>query len=78
MFKPSLWKILIILLIAVLSVSTAAIWIRLAMQSANDYTVGFSLFLAASRLIVSALILMPTAYKIRLTQINFQAVFFLL
>lgn len=74
--KPSLLKIFVILLIAVLSVSTAAIWIRLAMKVANNYTVGFSLFLAASRLIVSALILLPTAYKIKNAQITGKSLLF--
>jgi drug/metabolite transporter (DMT)-like permease len=74
--KPSSFTILIILSIAVLSVSTAAIWIRLAMKTANDYTVGFSLFLAASRLIISALILIPTVYKIKASQVTTKAFLF--
>jgi drug/metabolite transporter (DMT)-like permease len=71
--KPSVFKISIVLLIAVLSVSTAAIWIRLAMKAANDRTIGFSLFLAASRLIISALILIPSASKIKSDRVTNQA-----
>jgi drug/metabolite transporter (DMT)-like permease len=74
--KPSPFRIFIILFIAVLSVSTAAIWIRLAMKAANDYTMGFSLFLAASRLIISALILIPSASKIKSDRATTQAILF--
>jgi drug/metabolite transporter (DMT)-like permease len=74
--KPSPFKISIVLFIAVLSVSTAAIWIRLAMKAANDYTVGFSLFLAASRLIISALILIPSASKIKSDRVTIKAFLF--
>lgn len=71
--KPSNFKILAILLIAVFLVATSAIWIRLSMETANNFTIGFSLFLAASRLIISALILIPTVYKIKPSQINIKA-----
>ena len=74
--KPSNFKIVIILTAAILGVSTSAIWIRLAMQTANNYTVGFSLFLAASRLIISAIILLPTGYKIKINRINTKAYYY--
>lgn len=53
------------LAIAVLAVSSAAIWVRLAMETAGDRSVGFSLFLAASRLLVASAILLPNASKLK-------------
>lgn len=44
----------------------AAIFIRLSMAAAEDRSIGFSLFLAASRLTVSAIILLPTWSKIKI------------
>lgn len=71
--KPANFKVILILTIAILAVSTSAIWIRLAMKTANNYTVGFSIFLAASRLIISALILLPNSYKVRANSTNSKA-----
>ena len=59
------------MLIGVLAVSSSAIWIRLAMQVEDNYTLEFSLFLAASRLLVSAVILLPFSHKFQLTKTNF-------
>ena len=60
MLKPTKWQLLIVLTIGILGVSSAAIWIRLAVDLVNpDNKVGFSLFLAASRLIIAASILLP-------------------
>jgi len=59
------------LLIGVLAVSSSAIWIRLAMQAADNYTLEFSLFLAGSRLLVSALMLLPFSYKFQFAKANF-------
>ncbi|MER3432333.1 MAG: EamA family transporter [Leptolyngbya sp. ERB_1_1] len=50
----------IVLTIGILSVSTAAILIRLATATSGTSGVGFSLVLAASRLSIAALILVPT------------------
>jgi drug/metabolite transporter (DMT)-like permease len=47
------------LAIAVFAISTAAVWIRLAMAAAGTRSVGFSLFLAASRLSLAAIALLP-------------------
>ncbi len=58
--KPKSWQVGIILAIGVLAASTSAILVRLAMEAAGKQGVGFSLFLAAFRLIMSALILLPT------------------
>jgi drug/metabolite transporter (DMT)-like permease len=53
-------QLTIILAIGILSVSTAAILIRLATTTAGTSSVGFSLVLAASRLSIAALTLIPT------------------
>lgn len=50
----------IVLTIGILSVSTAAILIRLATATSGTSGVGFSLVLAASRLSIAALVLVPT------------------
>ena len=61
MTKPERWQIVIVSIIGVIGVSLAAIWIRLAVDTVNPSNkVGFSLFLAASRLTVAALILIPS------------------
>lgn len=54
-----------ILIIGVLAVSTAAIFVRLAMNTAGVRGVGFSMVLAASRLTIAALVLLPAWRKIR-------------
>jgi drug/metabolite transporter (DMT)-like permease len=53
-------QLALVLAIGILSVSTAAILIRLATTTAGTSTVGFSLVLAASRLSIAALTLIPT------------------
>jgi drug/metabolite transporter (DMT)-like permease len=53
------WQVWLILILGVLAVSTASILIRLCFEVTSIETVGFSLFLAASRLTLSALILVP-------------------
>ena len=55
------WKISLVLAIGVCAASTAAILSRLAFDAAGSYGVGFSLVLAASRLSIAALILLPSA-----------------
>ena len=74
--KPKSWQVGIILTIGVLAVSTSAIFIRLAMETAGKQGVDFSLFLAASRLGMSALILLPTWRKIKTTNINSKAYYY--
>lgn len=60
MKTPSAWQIGSILAIGIVAVSMAAILIRLANDAAFITGVGFSLVLAASRLILAAIILLPT------------------
>lgn len=56
----STWKVALVLTIGVFAVSTSAIFIRLAFESAGVYNVGFSLVIAASRLSLASLILLLT------------------
>jgi hypothetical protein len=63
--KPSAWQVGVILFIGVGAVSTAAILIRLAMEAAGMQSVGFSLFLAASRLILTKLQLLKNLIIMR-------------
>jgi drug/metabolite transporter (DMT)-like permease len=58
--QPSGWQVASVLGIGILAASTAAILIRLAMASAETTGVGFSLVLAASRLTLAAIALLPT------------------
>jgi drug/metabolite transporter (DMT)-like permease len=58
------WLMALILIIGVLAVSTASILIRLANISAGTSGVGFSLVLAASRLTLSAIIILPAWPKL--------------
>jgi drug/metabolite transporter (DMT)-like permease len=59
------WQIILILIIGVIAVSTAAIFIRLLQQTANLNTLGFSVFMAASRLIISSIIILPAWGNLR-------------
>ncbi|MEM8830286.1 MAG: DMT family transporter [Cyanobacteria bacterium P01_G01_bin.19] len=71
MKKPTQWEIIIALIVGVIGVSSAAIWVRLAVDTANpDNKVGFSVFLAASRLIFSALILLTSWRKLKPSKIS--------
>jgi drug/metabolite transporter (DMT)-like permease len=57
--KPSNWQVWLVLTAGILSVSTAAIFIRVAFAAVEVQTVGFSLVLAASRLTLAAVFLIP-------------------
>ena len=58
--KPAGWQVGIILAIGVLMTSTSAIFIRLSFAIADQSGIAFSLFLAASRLIVTSILLIPS------------------
>lgn len=58
---------------AVVAVSTAAIWVRLAMEAAGNFSIGFSLFLAASRLLISSAILLPNVGKLKSQTVGISA-----
>ncbi|MEK7486942.1 MAG: DMT family transporter, partial [Planctomycetota bacterium] len=53
------WKIFSVLLVGVLGISTAAIFVRLCTNATGLHTLGFSFFLASTRLSLSCLILLP-------------------
>ncbi|MCT7982459.1 DMT family transporter [Laspinema sp. A4] len=63
--KPAPWTIVLILGLGIFALSTGAILIRLALQSAGVQGVGFSLILEASRLSLAALLLLPTWKNIK-------------
>ena len=66
MRSPQLWQVTVILTIGILSVSSTAIFIRLALEASGKLGLEFSLFLAASRLIIASIILLaawPTVVK---------------
>jgi drug/metabolite transporter (DMT)-like permease len=67
MIKPARSQILLVVVIGVIGVSLAAIWVRLAVDTVMvDNQVGFSLFLAASRMILATIILLPTWKNLKL------------
>ncbi|HEY9631092.1 MAG TPA: DMT family transporter [Coleofasciculaceae cyanobacterium] len=68
--KPANWQIILVLTVGVLSVSAAAIFIRLALAAADTAGVGFSLVLAASRLTIASLCLIPAWRNFRDAQFS--------
>ena len=76
--KPKSWQVGTILGIGVLAASTSAVFIRLAMEVAGKQGLDFSLFLAASRLSLASLILLPTWRKIKTTNVNTKAYYYAL
>lgn len=63
--QPTGWQTALVLSIGILAISTAAVLVRLATREAQLSTVGFSLVLAASRLIIASGMLLPTWRTIR-------------
>ncbi|PSF35444.1 EamA family transporter [Aphanothece hegewaldii CCALA 016] len=76
MKTPSVWQVGSILIIGVLAIATTAIFIRLATDTAGIKGVGFSLFLAASRLIIAAVILLPTWNSLKQQKIPINAYYY--
>lgn len=72
--KPAQWQILLVLTVGILTMSTAAPLARLAMTTSGQRSIGFSLILAASRLILAALVLTPTWYHFRHRKPSAQAI----
>jgi drug/metabolite transporter (DMT)-like permease len=60
---PQLWQVAIVLTLGILAVSTSAIWVRLAIETAGRRGAGFSLVLAAARLSLASLLLLPTGLQ---------------
>lgn len=68
--QPLPWQVGLVLVMGVFAVSTAAIFIRLAIASAGVRGLGFSLFLSASRLTIASLLLLPALRNLRSTQLS--------
>lgn len=63
--KSSPWQVFIILALGVFCVSTAAIFIRLALAASGRPGVGFSLVLSALRLVLASVMLLPSWTQLR-------------
>ncbi|MEL6495041.1 MAG: EamA family transporter [Cyanobacteria bacterium J06623_7] len=64
-------SVFVVIVIGVIGVSLAAIWVRLAVDvAAPTNKVGFSLFIAATRMIFSAIVLLPTWKNFKFTRTN--------
>jgi drug/metabolite transporter (DMT)-like permease len=68
--SPLKWQVGLVLVVGVFAVSTAAIFIRLSLESANASGVGFSLFLGASRLTLASCFLLPVWRNFRQAQLS--------
>lgn len=68
--QPSSSLVIFVLVVGVLTVSTAAIFIRLALTSAGVSGLGFSLFLSASRLTLASLLLLPAWRNLQHQQLS--------
>lgn len=69
--QPLMWQVGLILFAGIIAISTSAIFIRLAINSAKVSGIGFSLFLSASRLTIASLLLIPAwrnFHSIKLTR----------
>lgn len=77
MIKPARLQILLVVVIGIIGVSLAAIWVRLAVDTVVvDNQVGFSLFLAASRMILATIILLPTWKNLKLDRAKYAAYYY--
>ena len=74
--KPTGWQVGLILAIGVLMTSTSAIFIRLAFAIAEHSGIGFSIFLAAARLIVTAILLIPSWRNFKTKNYSLQAYYY--
>lgn len=77
MTKPARSQILLVVVIGIIGVSLAAIWVRLAVDPVMvNNQVGFSLFLAASRMILATIILLPTWKNLKLDRAKSAAYYY--
>ena len=68
---------MLVSIVGIVNVSLAAIWIRLAIDTVNSNNkVGFSLFLAASRLMTAGLILLPSWKNFKPSSITSNAIYY--
>jgi drug/metabolite transporter (DMT)-like permease len=70
------WRVGIVLLVGVVTVAAAAILIRASMESAGIKGIGFSLFIAALRLSIASLILLPNWRNLIQTKVRPTAYYF--
>ncbi len=70
------WQQRMIVAMGIICVSLAAIFVRLSQQEIDEVTIGFSLFIASSRLIISALILTPIYGDLLTLKKNNSAIYF--
>jgi drug/metabolite transporter (DMT)-like permease len=68
--KPALWQVWLILILGVMAVATSAPIIRVALASAATQGLGFSLFLAATRLVMASVFLVPAWRSLPVRQIT--------
>jgi drug/metabolite transporter (DMT)-like permease len=73
---PSQKQVAIVLVTGILAVSTAAVFIRLAIAATDTAGVQFSLFLAAARLVIASTVLLPTWRTMQFNQLNRQGLGF--
>ena len=74
MIKASRSQVFMVVVVGVIGVSLSAIWVRLAVDAVVPQNkVGFSLFLAAARMIFSAMVLLPTWKGFELKKIDVSA-----
>ena len=76
MRSPQIWQVILILAIGILSVSSTAIFIRLALQASGKVGLEFSLFLAASRLIIASIVLLPAWRNVVQHQVTIKAYYY--
>jgi drug/metabolite transporter (DMT)-like permease len=74
--KPKTWQIILVLIIGIIGISTAAIFIRLCQEITGLKDIEFSLFIAASRLIIASLFLSPTYPNLFKTKISPSGLFY--
>jgi drug/metabolite transporter (DMT)-like permease len=72
--RPTVWQLTLVLVAGVLAVSTAAPLVRLAMHAASERTVGFSFVLAAARLTLASVLLLPQWRRMYTAKPSAQAV----
>ncbi|MDJ0511485.1 MAG: DMT family transporter [Crocosphaera sp.] len=76
MRSPYFWQVSLVLIMGVFSVSSTAIFIRLALEAAGELGLEFSLFLSASRLIIASLFLVPVWPKTLKNKVNSSAYYY--
>lgn len=73
--KPPLWLVWFILFIGIFTISTSSTFVRLAIREVGGINqIGFSLFLASSRLTLAALFLLPNWSKFRSQNLSLKAI----